>query len=121
MADVVKEGGEASDAGSEFGPFQNGSGSGPQARLGKHSDHCPLPQAAQGLRSANRIPFCPVDAHTSNRPPAKGGERMGAGTRPIYRALRSVSAFVEADRALDGDIAAVSGLIERREIPVVNR
>ena len=49
-----------------------------------------------------------------------GGGRMGAGTRPIYRAIRSVSAFVEADRALDRDIAAVAGLIERRAIPALN-
>jgi len=50
----------------------------------------------------------------------KGGGRLGAGTRPIYRTLRAVSAFVEADRALDADIAAVNGLIARREIPVLN-
>jgi phenylalanine ammonia-lyase len=49
-----------------------------------------------------------------------GGGRLGAGTRPIYRVIRTVSAFVEADRALDVDIAAVSSLIERREIPVLN-
>jgi histidine ammonia-lyase len=49
-----------------------------------------------------------------------GGGRMGVGTRPIYRALRSVSAFVEKDRALDRDIAAVNELIARREIPVLN-
>ena len=49
-----------------------------------------------------------------------GAGRMGAGTRGVYRAIRSVSAFVDADRALDGDIAAVTGLIERREIPVLN-
>jgi phenylalanine ammonia-lyase len=49
-----------------------------------------------------------------------GGGRLGAGTRPIYRTIRTVSAFVEADRALDRDIAAVSGLIDRREIPVLH-
>jgi phenylalanine ammonia-lyase len=49
-----------------------------------------------------------------------GGGRIGAGTRPIYRAIRSVSAFVEEDRALDRDIAAVVGVIERRGIPVLN-
>jgi phenylalanine ammonia-lyase len=48
-----------------------------------------------------------------------GGGRMGGGTRPIYRSIRSVSAFVEADRALDSDIAAVVGLIERRAIPTL--
>jgi phenylalanine ammonia-lyase len=50
----------------------------------------------------------------------QGGGRLGAGTRPIYRIIRAVSPFVEADRALDRDIAAVSGLIERREIPVLS-
>ncbi len=49
-----------------------------------------------------------------------GGGRLGAGTRPVYRAIRAVSAFVEADRALEGDIAAVSGLIGRRDLPVLN-
>jgi phenylalanine ammonia-lyase len=49
----------------------------------------------------------------------QGGGRLGAGTRPIYRALRAVSPFLEADRALDRDIAGVCGLMERREIPVL--
>jgi histidine ammonia-lyase len=49
-----------------------------------------------------------------------GGGRLGASTRPIYRTIRAVSAFVEADRALDRDIAAVAGLMDRREIPVLN-
>jgi phenylalanine ammonia-lyase len=48
-----------------------------------------------------------------------GADRLGEGTRPIYRALRQVSAFVQADRALDTDIAAVCALIERRQIPVL--
>ena len=42
----------------------------------------------------------------------QGGGKLGAGTRPIYRAIRAVSKFVEADRALDRDIAAVSKLID---------
>ncbi len=50
----------------------------------------------------------------------EGSAKLGAGTRPIYKNLRSVSAFVDADRALDRDIAAVSDLIERRAIPVLN-
>jgi phenylalanine ammonia-lyase len=50
----------------------------------------------------------------------QGGGRLGAGTRPIYRALRSVSAFLEADRPLDSDIKAVSKLIDQRKIPVLN-
>ena len=48
-----------------------------------------------------------------------GRERLGAGTGPIYRAVREVSNFVEADRALDSDIAAVCGRIEQRRIPVL--
>jgi phenylalanine ammonia-lyase len=50
----------------------------------------------------------------------QGGGRIGAGTRPIYRAVRAVSPFVEADRALDRDIAAVSKLIGDRDIPVLS-
>ena len=49
----------------------------------------------------------------------KGGDKLGAGTRPIYQAVRSVSEFVEADRALDRDIVAVSKLIDGRKIPVL--
>ena len=48
-----------------------------------------------------------------------GGDKLGVGTRPIHRAVRAVSPFVEADRALDVDIAAVAKLIELREIPVL--
>lgn len=50
----------------------------------------------------------------------KGADKMGAGTRPIYRALRGVSAFVEQDRALDTDIQEVCSLIRGREIPVLH-
>ena len=50
----------------------------------------------------------------------QGGELLGAGTRPIYRALRAASPFVEADRALDQDIARVAGMIERRGIHALN-
>jgi len=49
----------------------------------------------------------------------QGGEQLGAGTRPIFRALRSASPFVDEDRALGGDIEAVARLIERKEIPVL--
>ena len=50
----------------------------------------------------------------------QGGGRLGAGTRALYRAIRAASAFVEADRALDADIARVVALIQSREIPVLN-
>jgi phenylalanine ammonia-lyase len=36
--------------------------------------------------------------------------KLGAGSGRIYRAVRAVSPFVRADRPLDADIAAVSGL-----------
>ena len=50
----------------------------------------------------------------------QGGGRLGAGTRALYRAIRAASAFVDADRALDADIARVVALIRSREIPVLN-
>jgi phenylalanine ammonia-lyase len=50
----------------------------------------------------------------------QGAGRMGAGTKPIYRALRTVSAFVNEDRALDKDIRKVCDLIDGRKMPVLN-
>jgi phenylalanine ammonia-lyase len=47
-----------------------------------------------------------------------GRAGMGAGTRPIYRTIRAASPFVEADRALDADIAKVVEMIDGREIGV---
>lgn len=49
----------------------------------------------------------------------EGGELLGAGTHPIYQKVRSVSAFVKVDRALERDIATVSELIDQRKIPVL--
>jgi len=49
----------------------------------------------------------------------QGGGQLGVGTQPIYQTLRAASPFVDADRALDADIVAVSNMIERREIPVL--
>ena len=46
------------------------------------------------------------------------GEDLGAGTGTVYRLIRSVSSAVSADRALDGDIAAVRGMIENRTFDV---
>jgi len=48
-----------------------------------------------------------------------GAEQLGAGTRPIYQKLRSVSEFVKTDRALDRDIVAVSELLDQRKIPAL--
>jgi phenylalanine ammonia-lyase len=50
----------------------------------------------------------------------KGADRMGSGTKPIHRSLRSVSAFVNEDRALDTDIRDVCEFIGSRKIPVLN-
>jgi phenylalanine ammonia-lyase len=47
-----------------------------------------------------------------------GADKLGHGTRPIFHAVRRASQFLEEDRPLDRDIAAVSALIEHREIPV---
>jgi phenylalanine ammonia-lyase len=49
-----------------------------------------------------------------------GGGRLGAGTRPIYRAIRAACDFVDADRALDGDIRMIVDLIDSREFAVLN-
>jgi len=49
-----------------------------------------------------------------------GGRGFDGSTAASHNSGATVSAFVDADRALDGDIAAVCGLIERREIPVLN-
>ncbi|HYX30776.1 MAG TPA: aromatic amino acid ammonia-lyase [Pyrinomonadaceae bacterium] len=44
-----------------------------------------------------------------------GGNNLGHGTQPVFRAIRRVSSFLDEDRPLDRDIAAVSALIGRRE------
>lgn len=46
-------------------------------------------------------------------------DSLGAGTRPIYGAVRKISKRVEEDRALDTDIREVCGLITGRQIPVL--
>src|SRR2546425_9267828 len=35
-------------------------------------------------------------------------EKLGQGTREVYQAIRSMSKFIDADRPLEDDIAAVS-------------
>ena len=49
----------------------------------------------------------------------QGSGRLGAGTRPVHRALRAASPFLEADRPLDRDIEAVCRLIEQRAVRVL--
>jgi phenylalanine ammonia-lyase len=50
----------------------------------------------------------------------RASARLGVGTKPVYRAIRAASPFVEADRALDADIARVAELMNGREIPVLS-
>ncbi|HLY19216.1 MAG TPA: aromatic amino acid ammonia-lyase [Bryobacteraceae bacterium] len=42
-----------------------------------------------------------------------GPARLGPGSRRVYHAVRSVSAFLERDRPMEGDIAALAGEIQR--------
>ncbi|MBI3667000.1 MAG: aromatic amino acid lyase, partial [Acidobacteria bacterium] len=44
--------------------------------------------------------------------------RLGAGTRPVYRAIRSFSSFVKADRAMEDDITELSRRILAQELPL---
>ena len=44
--------------------------------------------------------------------------KLGAGSRPVYRAVRSRSRFIDADRPMEGDIAAISAAILSGEMPL---
>jgi phenylalanine ammonia-lyase len=83
--------------------------------LGTHSAMTAM-DIVELLRSATAITLLAAAQAVDLR---NGSEKMGAGTGPIYRALRSTSAFVDQDRALDTDIHDVCGLIRGREIPVL--
>jgi histidine ammonia-lyase len=49
----------------------------------------------------------------------RGGRgALGAGNRDVYEAIRSQVAFLDQDRPLDGDIAAVREMIKRSTISV---
>lgn len=88
--------------------------------LGTHSAMTAM-DIVELLRSATAIALLAnaqaIDLRTGD--PSNGSERMGAGTRSIYRALRGASGFVKEDRALDTDIREVCGLIRGREIPAL--
>ena len=47
-------------------------------------------------------------------------DRLGAGTKPVYRAIRKISLFVQEDRAPDKDIGAVCELIASRNSLFLN-
>ncbi len=51
-----------------------------------------------------------------NAPPA---DPLGAGTRPLYLAIRGISPYLDADRPLETDIQRVSAALERQELPVL--
>jgi len=59
-----------------------------------------------------------IDLRKRNLP--QGADRIGAGTMPIYLAVRAASAFVNEDRALDKDIREVCEWINGRQIRVLN-
>lgn len=48
----------------------------------------------------------------------RGADKLGAGTAAIYAAVRETTPFLNEDRPLYRDIAAVSNLIAERRIPV---
>jgi phenylalanine ammonia-lyase len=48
-----------------------------------------------------------------------GGDLLGAGTRPVYRAVRQISPFLDADRPLEGDIRRLSEELAGHKIPVM--
>lgn len=49
----------------------------------------------------------------------QGAGQLGASTARLHRALRHISARLEADRPLDADVAAVVAAIDARALPVV--
>ena len=83
--------------------------------LGTHSAATAM-DVARLLRDAVSITLLSAAQAVDLR---EGAELLGAGTRPMYQKVRSVSAFVKVDRALEKDIVAVSGLIDQRSIPVL--
>ena len=46
-------------------------------------------------------------------------EMLGVGTRPVYKAIRELSPFLDADRPLDEDIARLSAAIRDQKVPVL--
>ncbi len=48
-----------------------------------------------------------------------GGEKMGVGTKPIYRGIRAISPFVDADRPLEEDIEGLSAALKDHKLPVL--
>jgi histidine ammonia-lyase/phenylalanine ammonia-lyase len=49
----------------------------------------------------------------------RGAEKLGTGTRRVYKAIRKVSRFVEEDRELEDDIQRVVALIQSGELATI--
>ena len=49
----------------------------------------------------------------------QGADRLGAGTGPVYRAIRESSAFLDADRPLESDIQRLSAALAQHRLPVL--
>ncbi len=49
-----------------------------------------------------------------------GPQRLGQGSRRVYDAVRNVAAFLDRDRPMEADIAAVAGEIQRASFEVTN-
>jgi non-ribosomal peptide synthetase component F len=49
----------------------------------------------------------------------RGADKLGAGTRRVYDAIRTVSDFVEQDRDLERDIQRFVGLIRSGELATI--
>jgi len=69
------------------------------------------------LRDAVAMTLLAVAQAIDIRSHARG---LAVGTSTVFSAIRGVSPFVEEDRALHADIAAVSDLIADRRIPVLD-
>jgi phenylalanine ammonia-lyase len=49
-----------------------------------------------------------------------GPQKLGQGSRKVYDAVRNVAAFLDRDRPMEGDIAAVAEQIQRAAFEVTN-
>jgi len=47
-------------------------------------------------------------------------ELLGAGTRPLYEAIRQISASLDGDRSLDADIEQLSQALQQHSLPLLN-
>jgi len=50
---------------------------------------------------------------------AEAAPMLGAGTRPLYQALRALSPFLDADRRLETDLQQVSAALREQRLPLL--